>query len=274
MLKKRLIFTLLDDNGEYQLSRNFGLQQVGDLQWLRENYDFDAIAYHIDELVVLNVAREENDVADFAGMLLELSRRYFLPVTAGGRVRSLQDASLLLRSNADKIVVNTPLFDDPDLVRALSRTFGAQCVVASLDCRAVDGGHAVFTDRGARNTGLDPARAVELAQELGAGEIYLTSMDKDGTGFGYDLSLYEGVRNVCRVPVIMSGGVGKSEHFVQGLEQDGVTGVSTANIYNFMVDGLKAARRHILSKDIPLAQWGADVDDLRGSVEQAGGEQA
>lgn len=263
MLKKRLIFNLLDDNGEYQLSRNFGLQQVGDLQWLRDNYDFDAIAYHIDELVVLNVAREGENLAVFAGTLLELSKRYFLPVTAGGRVRSLEDASLLLRSNADKIAVNTPLFDDPDLVRALSRTFGAQCVVASIDCRATSDGYRVYTDRGRQATGLNPAQAVDLAQGLGVGEVYLTSIDRDGTGFGYDLELYRSVHDVCKVPVILSGGVGKSEHFVQGLMQDGVTGASTANIYNFMVDGLKAARTHIGCQGISLARWTTDVERLR-----------
>ena len=181
-------------------------------------------------------------------------------------MRSLEDAALLLRSNADKVAVNTPLFDDPELVRNLSRTFGSQCVVASIDCRTTSDGYQVFTDSGIRNTGLTPAQAVQHAQSLGAGEIYLTSLDRDGTGFGYDLALYASVHEVCRVPVILSGGVGKSDHLIQGLKQRGITGASTANIFNFMVDGLKAARANILREGIPLARWETDVEHLRANM--------
>ena len=255
MLKKRLIFTLLYNNGEYQLSRNFRLQQVGDLKWLRQNYDFDSIAYSIDELVVLNVSREQSCMATFANNLIELSQHYFLPVTAGGWVRSLEDATLLLRSNADKIIINSLLFENPELVREMSSIFGTQCIVASIDCRTILGDYRVFTDCGRRDTGLTPPQAVRYAQDLGVGEVYLTSIDRDGTGFGYDLSLYHSVRNICRVPVIMSGGVGQSEHLAQGLRLDDITGASTANIFNFMADGLKVARKYLQDQDIPMASW-------------------
>jgi imidazole glycerol-phosphate synthase subunit HisF len=255
MLKQRLIFTLLFDQGKYQLSRNFRLQEVGDLEWLRDNYDFDSIAHSIDELIVLNVTRDESSISQFSDGLAELSQHYFLPVAAGGGIRSLEDAHALLRSNADKLVINTPLFKDADLVRAMADTLGSQCVVASIDYQKRGNSYQVITERGSEVTGMSLRKAVEWVQELGAGEIYLTSVDKDGTGFGYETEFYEEILDICNVPLIMSGGVGKSEHFVEGLSLPGVTGVSTANIYNFMVDGLSSARSHIEMSGIPMAQW-------------------
>ena len=241
MLKKRLIFTLLYDQRKYHLSRNFRLQEVGDLEWLKKNFDFDAIAYSIDELVVLNVTRTEQNISEFATGLAELTQQYFLPVTAGGGIRNIEDAYTLLRSNADKLIVNTTLFKDPDLVRAMVATFGSQCVVASIDYKKMDEGNQVITECGSEVTGLTPREAVELAQTLGAGEVYLTSIDKDGTGFGYETDVQKRIMDVCKVPLVMSGGVGKSEHLAQGLKLNGVTGASTANIYYFMVDGLKSS---------------------------------
>ena len=252
------------DQRKYQLSRNFRLQEVGDLEWLKRNYDFDAIAYSIDELVVLNVTRTEQSISEFASGLAELTQQYFLPVTAGGGIRSIEDANTLLRSNADKLIVNTPLFKDPDLVRTMAATFGSQCVVASIDYQKTEDGNQVITERGSEVTGMSPREAVELAQNLGAGEVYLTSIDKDGTGFGYETGIHKEIMDVCKVPLVMSGGVGKSEHLAQGLNLSGVTGASTANIYNFMVDGLKSTRMYLQSSKVPLACWDLNLEDLKG----------
>jgi cyclase len=230
MLKKRLIFTLLYCNGSYMLSRNFRLQAVGDLEWLRENYDFDAIAQSIDELVVLDVTRGQRDTAVFAEHLRQLSSSYFLPIAAGGGVRTLEDGYRLLSANADKLVVNSALVDDPALVSALARTFGNQSVVASIDCRKTEAGYRAFIHNGETDSGLDLANAVSRAAVLGAGEIYLTSIDKDGTGFGYDEELVAQISGLTRLPLILSGGVGRYQHFCDGLAIEGVTGASTANI--------------------------------------------
>lgn len=266
MLKKRLIFTLLYCEGGYMLSRNFRLQAVGDLAWLRENYDFDAIAQSIDELVVLDVSRGKRDTAAFAEHLKELSAAYFLPIAAGGGLRNLDDGYRLLAANADKLVVNSPIVDDPDLVSDLARTFGSQCVVASIDCRKTEAGYRVLIHNGETDSGLDPATAVARATELGAGELYLTAMDKDGTGFGYDEELAVQVATATSLPIILSGGVGRYQHFCDGLAIDGITGASTANIYNFIVGGLSRARSHIASRDIPLAAWDFNLAALRGIV--------
>ena len=135
MVKKRLIFTLLWQNGHYCLSRNFKLQKAGGLEWIQKHYNFQVIAFSIDELVVLNTTRGDKAMPLFADHLSRLTRGVFCPLAVGGGIRSLDDAALLLRSGADKLVVNTTLFHQPDLVRELAATYGSQCVVASIDFR-------------------------------------------------------------------------------------------------------------------------------------------
>ncbi len=272
MLKKRLIFTLLYSDGGYMLSRNFRLQAVGDLKWLRENYDFDAIAQSIDELVVLDVTRGERDLTAFSEHLRQLSGDYFLPIAAGGGLRTLEDGYRLLGANADKLVINSALVDNPALVNALARTFGSQCVVASIDCRRIGAGYRVFVHNGEIDSGLDLVAAVSRAADLGAGEIYLTSIDKDGSGFGYDEDLMTQLGRITCLPVILSGGVGRYQHFCDGLAIDGVTGASTANIYNFIVGGLARARSHIATRGIPMATWDFNLNALRGAALIAGTE--
>jgi cyclase len=266
MLKKRLIFTLLYADGSYMLSRNFGLQSVGDLKWLRENYDFDAIAQSIDELVVLNVGRGDRSSAEFADHLRELSANYFLPIAAGGGIRTVDDGYRLFNANADKLVLNSPLIDNPDVVRSLARIFGGQSIVASIDCRRIDHAYRTFIHNGQTDSGTELKDAVQQAADLGAGEIYLTSMDRDGTGFGYDLEMIANLGPATRLPLILSGGVGRYQHFCDGLLLDGVTGASTANIYNFIVGGLSRARAHIVSQGIPMAGWDFRLGPLKGSA--------
>ena len=215
MLKKRLIFTLLYCNGSYMLSRNFRLQAVGDLEWLRENYDFDAIAQSIDELVVLDVTRGQRDTAVFAEHLRQLSSSYFLPIAAGGGVRTLEDGYRLLSANADKLVVNSALVDDPALVSALARTFGNQSVVASIDCRKTEAGYRAFSHNGETDSGLDLANAVARAAVLGAGE--------SGVAVHEDREDREAARPV--VGDAVHAGTGHAlDHRVDGLEVRRVRG--------------------------------------------------
>jgi len=246
------------------LSRNFRLQTVGNLDWLRENYDFDAITQSIDELVVLDVTRGRRNLAAFAEHLRELSSNYFLPISAGGGICSLEDGYNLLQANADKLIINSALIDNPHLVSTFSKTFGSQCVVASIDCRKVIDNYKVFIQNGSIDSGLDILKIVKLASELGVGEFYLTSMDRDGSGFGYDIDLVKKFAAITELPITVSGGVGRYKHFYEGLEVDGVTGASTANIYNFMVGGLSLARSSIVEQGIPMASWDLDINLLRG----------
>jgi len=255
VLKKRLIFTLLVNKGVFQLSRNFSLQAVGSFDWLKKHYELMSISRSIDELVLLNVTRGDKQTALFCESVSQLSTLCFTPIAAGGGIASMEDAYRLLDAGADKLVINTLLFDRPALVEELARTFGSQCVVASLDYRRQGGRLEVCADAAKRPTGSTLEAAARLAEQAGAGELYVTSVERDGTGQGYDVEALELVSRCCRLPVIASGGVGDFEHFVQGLRLRGVSGASTANIFNFMGDGLTKARGYIEQNGIELAKW-------------------
>lgn len=254
-LKRRLIFELLWQKDAFWLSRNFRIQRAGDLAWIEKNYNFGVIADCIDELVVVNVSREDKRMEAFAAQLAALLKGCFVPLAAGGGVRSVDDARMLLRAGADKVVVNTPLFDDPGLLSELARTFGAQCVVASIDYKRREGRDEVFTANGTRATGVGVDEAVARAVELGAGEILLCSMDRDGTGQGYDLGTLHRLAENTRVPVIACGGVGGYEHLGDWLTDPRGHAACTANIFNFLGQGLKEARDHLRERGVPLASW-------------------
>lgn len=250
MLKKRIIFALLWSDGVFVLSRNFRHQRVGDLKWLQSHYDFAALAYAVDELVVLDVTRGVRDGERFAGAVSALAARCFAPVAAGGGIHDLEYARRLLRAGADKVVINTLVHDRPEEVRAMVAAFGAQAVVAAVDY--ADG--EVVVDRGARRTGLTPLAAALVAEGLGVGEIYLGSVDRDGTGQGYDVACIAAVAGAVGVPLVAVGGVGHGDHLYAGLRA-GADGAATANLFNFVGDGLVDARRGAAAAGHAVAQW-------------------
>jgi imidazole glycerol-phosphate synthase subunit HisF len=259
MLKKRLVFTLLVQKGVFQLSRNFSLQAAGNIEWLCEHYELTSISRSIDELTLLNVTRGDQDLDAFCECISQLSAFCFMPIAAGGGIQSVDDAYRIIDAGADKLVLNSALFSGHALVRELVKIFGSQSIVASIDYKCTSAGREVLAKKGKQSVGLMLEDAVRQAENLGVGELYVTSIDRDGTGQGYDLEALAIVSNVCRVPVIASGGVGDFRHLLEGLQLKNVTGVSTANIYNFLGDGLTKARRFIEEGDVPLAQWNFDV---------------
>ena len=256
MLKKRLIFTLLYDSGSFMLSRNFRLQRVGDIEWLNTNYDFSKIAGFIDELIVLDITRENRDISTFSHALKRLTLGCFVPIAAGGGVRSLDDARLLLCSGADKLVLNTPLFDDKTLVRVLAREFGQQCLVGSVDViKNVSHEYSIVTGSGDRLVeGSAKKQLISLLKEP-VGELYLNSIDQDGTGQGYDLGLLDLIPENCVTPIILAGGVGNAGHLMEGFVHPRVDAVATANLFNFMGNGLQLARESLVTEGHNLATW-------------------
>jgi cyclase len=263
MLKKRLIFTLLHDNGSFMLSRNFRLQRVGDLNWLNKNYDFQKISQFIDEVIVLDVTRQKRNIHDFANVLSELTQGIFCPVSAGGGIGSVIDARLLLRSGADKVVLNSALTDNPHLVSEISQEFGAQCIIGAIDLDNLPNGMSVVTTRnGTHQIVHEPAPVViSSICNLPIGEILLNSVERDGTGQGYKFELLDFIPQSCHLPVIMAGGVGFASHLIEGLEEERIDAVATAHLFNFVGDGLKNAREEIRKRGIPLPEW--DYDSLR-----------
>lgn len=255
MLKHRLLFTLLSSNGTFMLSRNFRLQSVGDLKWLKDRYDFNAIAFSIDELVVLNVERGSKNINVFCQNLLDLTKNCFIPIAAGGGIDNIDVAYRLFNSGADKLVINSILFKNPELVGELVTTFGGQSIIASLDYKTSDNENVVYIENGQISTGLRLEEAVKRVVALGVGEIYVTSIERDGTGQGFDLATLKRITELSPIPIIASGGVGRFDQLVMGIENAGVQAVSTANLFNFMADGLIEARSFMKEKGIALAEW-------------------
>lgn len=238
------------------LSRNFRLQKVGTIEWLQKNYNFSQIAFYIDELIVLDVSRSKRDIECFSGVLKTLAKGCFAPIAAGGGVRKLDDARLLLRSGADKIVVNSVMFDDPDFIRTLAQEFGQQCVVGALDIKKDnDGIYRIYTHNGFFAKPEPSKILLTKLPKKNIGELYLNSINQDGTGQGYDFQLLELIPDQLNLPIIMAGGAGHSQHLINGLLNERVDAVATAHLFNFVGDGLKKARDSILFNAIPLASW-------------------
>lgn len=229
-VRARVIPCLDVANGRVVKGVNFvELRDAGDPVEQARAYD----AAGADELCFLDITASH----EARGTILEVVRRTaevcFMPLTVGGGVRSVEDARALLLAGADKVAINSAAVARPELVADLADRFGSQCVVASVDARRVEGGWEVFTHGGRRATGIDAvAHALRLA-ELGAGELLVTSMDRDGTRQGFDLALTRTIADQVRVPVVASGGVGGLSDLVAGISEGHASAVLAASIFHF-----------------------------------------
>jgi len=255
MLKKRVIFTLLYDNGSFMLSRNFRLQRVGDLNWLQRNYNFSKIAFSIDELIILDVTRGNRDQGKFCYHIRSLTEDCFVPIAAGGGIRCVKDAKMLLRSGADKVVLNTLIDINPNVIIEIASEFGQQCIVASVDIKRLNNEITVQTENGSRIQDSTLFEWVDKLLNLHVGELYLTSMDRDGTGQGYDVSLLDFLPKPMPIPVILAGGAGQYHHLAEGLKDKRVDAVATAHLFNFVGDGLEKARQELIKNKFILPIW-------------------
>ena len=255
MLTKRLIFALLYDSGSFMLSRNFRLQRIGDLNWLEDNYGFANVGYQIDELVVIDVSRQNRSTAKFCEDLKQLTRDCFAPIAAGGGIKTLEHARELLRSGADKVVVNSALHDQPELVENLASEFGQQCIIASVDTQKIDNSYRVFKHNGKVETAYSLDQFLLRSAGLPVGEIYLTSVDRDGTSNGLDFEMLKHVDHIKDLPLIIKGGIGNADHIIAGLSDNRVDAVATAHLLNFMGNGLARARELAISGGINLPKF-------------------
>lgn len=255
MLRNRVIFALIYSSGSFNQSRNFRLQRVGDINWLKTNYKFQNISFSLDELVVLNASRNGKNIEEFGAVVTKLVRNVFIPIAAGGGIRNMRDVELLFNSGADKVVVNSCLHENPSLVKNIVQRYGSQSVVASVDYKLLDGDARVYIHDGSLELIDTMSNYLERISELGVGEILLNSIDKDGTGFGYDLASIKKYSSEIKIPLIIMGGAGNETHLNDGLHVEGVSAVATANLFNFIGDGLPEARAFMLKKGANLARW-------------------
>ena len=215
MLAKRIIPCLDVDAGRVVKGVRFReLRDAGDPVELAARYDAEGA----DELVFLDITATVEGRASTYDVISRTAEQVFIPLTVGGGVQQPEDVNLLLRAGADKVSLNSAAVRDPDLLSRCADLFGAQCIVIAIDAKRTGDGWEVFVDAGRTATGRDAVMwATEATRERGAGEILVTSMDRDGTGDGYDLELLEAISDATSVPVIASGGAGELAHFADGL---------------------------------------------------------
>ena len=253
MLKARIIPCLDVKDGRVVKGVNFvGLRDAGDPVEQAKVYD----AAGADELTFLDITASHED----RGILLDAVRRTaeacFMPLTVGGGVRTLEDIRQLLLAGADKVSINTAAVKTPEFVRQAAEKFGDQCIVVALDAKATDtpaieSGFEIFTHGGRNATGIDAVRWARKMEALGAGEILLTSMDRDGTRVGYDLPLTRAIVDAVGVPVIASGGVGNLDHLVAGIRDGGASAVLAASIFHFGEHTIADAKQALLDAGLP-----------------------
>ncbi len=224
------------------------LRDAGDPVELAARYDAEGA----DEIVFYDITASSGGRDTMVEVVRRTAEQVFIPLTVGGGVRSLEDARRLLRVGADKVGVNTAAVSDPSLIADVSHEFGAQCVVVGIDVRATAEGYEVHTHGGRRPTGIDAVGWAARCEQLGAGEIVLNSMDRDGTRDGFDLELTRRVVDACNIPVVASGGVGHLDHLVEGAVLAGADGVLAASIFHFGEVSVTEAKAHLARAGVPV----------------------
>jgi cyclase len=254
MLAKRIIPCLDVDNGRVVKGIRFvSLVDAGDPVEQGKRYDAEGA----DELTFLDITASSDKREIVADLVRRVADEVFIPFTVGGGLRTVEDIRAILRAGADKITLNTAALETPELISDCAETFGSQCVVVAIDARRrnaneLSEGWEVYTHGGRRNVGLDALRWATRAQQLGAGEILLTSMDRDGTRNGYDLELTRAVSNAVRIPVIASGGAGTLEHFYEALTEGGASAVLAASLFHFGELSIVEVKRYLRGRGVEV----------------------
>ena len=250
MLKKRIIPCLDVKDGRVVKGINFvNLTDAGDPVEQAKIYNDNGA----DEICFLDITASSEDRDILLKIVKKTAQKISIPLTVGGGVRNLEDINKLLSSGADKVSINTAAVLNKNLIEESSKKFGSQCIVVAVDAKKVkDNKWEIFTHGGRKSTGKDAIKFVMKMQEMGAGEILLTSMDRDGTKKGYDLDLTKKVCNSVNIPVIASGGVGNLEHLYQGIKIGRASAVLAASIFHYGEFSIQDAKKYLDSKGIPV----------------------
>jgi len=250
MLKCRIIPCLDVADGRVVKGVNFvGLRDAGDPVEAAKRYDTEGA----DELCFLDINATYQNRATTYSMVQKTAEKCFIPMTVGGGVRTSDDVRSLLLAGADKVSFNSAAVKNPNVISEAANRFGSQCIVCAIDAKAVRPGKwELFTHGGRKPTGIDAVDFARLIEKKGAGEILLTSMDKDGTKSGFNLDMTREISNAVKIPVIASGGVGNLDHLVDGVIHGGASAVLAASIFHFGEYTIDQAKKHIDKAGIPV----------------------
>src|SRR5262245_38365937 len=253
MLAKRIIPCLDVRGGRVVKGVNFvGLRDAGDPVEVAQRYDAEGA----DELTFLDITASHERRKIILDVVARTAETVFMPLTVGGGVHELQDIRELLKAGADKVSINTAAVQDPDFVRAGCERFGSQCIVVAIDAKRVAGAEPacweVFIHGGRTATGIDAVEWARRMEGYGAGEILLTSMDRDGTKEGYDIALTRAIVDAVRVPVIASGGVGTLDHIYEGVTAGGATAALAASIFHYREYTVQQCKDFLAARGVPV----------------------
>jgi cyclase len=248
-LAKRIIPCLDVTDGRVVKGVNFvELRDAGDPVEIARRYDEQGA----DELTFLDITASSDNRGLILHIIEQVASQVFIPLTVGGGVRAVEDVRRLLNAGADKVSMNTAAVVNPQLVADASGRFGSQCIVVAIDAKRVGDHWEVFTHGGRKPTGLDAVEWARKMVELGAGELLLTSMDRDGTKSGFDLELTRTISDAVDVPIIASGGVGNLDHLVEGVKQGGADAVLAASIFHFGEYSVDQAKHYMADRGIEV----------------------
>ena len=264
MIKKRLCFTLLYSEESFCVSRNFKLQKVGDIKWLLDNYNFETILEYLDELIILNIDKKNNNEiygTSFFEDIEKILKKCFLPVAIGGGIKNFETAKKLFNSGADKLILNSAFYNNRDFIKKIADNYGNQSIVCSIDYKGSEFKNIeILIENGSKKIELNIKEYIEIIQKLGVGELLLNSIDRDGLGYGYDYETLKEVRSICDLPIIASGGADNHFELLRGIECEDVNAVSTSHLFNFMGEGLSQTRKEMIknSANIPIRNFKQD----------------
>ena len=253
MLKKRIIFTLLYDNGYYVQSRNFRRQRIGNANWINKNYNFSYISNFIDELIILDISKKR-DKKKFIKELKFITRNVFVPIALGGGISKYDDAKYYFDNGADKIVINSMAIRNQKIFQKIAYNYGSSSLIISIDVKSDLDNYFVYIDNGQTNSSYNLEEYIKKISKLSFAEIYLNSIDRDGTGMGIDKKLLKKV-NKFNHKYIITGGLGNYKHFLAGFKSTNkVKAIATANLLNFLGDSLKIVKEKLLDHKIILVR--------------------
>ncbi len=249
MLAKRIIPCLDVKDGRVVKGINFvGLRNASDPVEIAERYDEE----QADELVFLDITASYEKRGIMLSVVSRTAEKAFMPLTVGGGIRTIEDIRELLRAGSDKISINTAAVNDPEFIRRSSDRFGSQCIVVAIDAKRTSKGFEVFIHGGRTPTGIEAIGWAERANQLGAGEILLTSMDYDGTKDGYDLNLTKSIVDKINIPVVASGGAGKLEHFYDVLAKTQATACLAASIFHYQEYSVRQVKEYLAQRGVAV----------------------